>query len=134
MSLQVARAVGLWQGSEPGLGRAIEAILDNGLETVTILLAFTLSIFILLVFGVRILMVVRKLPVPADPIDMARPRGFRTLMLAVSVLLTPLIAVAFLPVEGLDQGSILAVVYAIELLLAVLLWVALEMIYGARKG
>jgi hypothetical protein len=134
MPLQLVRAGGLLQGSEPDWKRVLDALLENGLETVTILMAFTLAIFILLVFGVRVLLVVRKLPVPTDPIDMARPRGFRTLMLGVTTLITPLIAVGFLPVEGLEEDAVLAVVYGLEILLAVLLWLALEMFYGARKA
>ena len=37
----------------------LKAMLDNGLEIATTLLAFTLAIFVILVFGVRLLMVVR---------------------------------------------------------------------------
>ena len=133
MPLRVSRTIGLLQALEPGWTGVVDALLDNGLEVITILFAFTVAIFILLVLGVRVLMLVRKLPVPADLLDMARPRGFRTLMLGVTVLLTPLIAVEFLPVKGLEQGSVLAVVYMIEIVLAILLWVALEVVYGARK-
>ena len=97
-------------------------------------MAFTLAIFILLVFGVRALMLVRKLPVPMDLIDMARPQSFRTLMLGVTALLTPLIAVEFLPVKGMEQGTVLAVVYTIVILLAIALWFGLELFYGARKS
>jgi hypothetical protein len=134
MPLQGVGAGGLLQGSEPEWKQVLDALLENGLETVTILMAFTLAIFILLVFGVRALMLVRKLPVPMDLIDMARPQTFRTLMLGVTALLTPLIAVEFLPVKGLEQGAVLAVVYAIVILLAIALWFGLELFYGARKG
>jgi hypothetical protein len=105
---------------------------DKGLEVLTLLLAFTLSIFLLLVFAVRVLLILRKLPVPADPVDMARPRGFRAIMLGFASVLTPLMASQFLPQVGLDRRALLVTAYAIECLLAVALWFLLDLFYAGR--
>lgn len=107
-------------------------MLAVGPDIGTILLAFTLALFVVLVFGVRVLLVVRKRPVPVDPLDMAKPRAFRTLMVAGAALLAPLAALDFLPVEGLPLQWVLVVAYAFQLIVAVLLWLALEAFYRVR--
>lgn len=121
------------QGQEPGGPAALDSMLDAGFEVVVLLLAFTLAVFVLLVFAVRALMIFRKLPVPTDPFDMTKPRAFRALMLGSAVLLTPLVASSFLPVEGLDSQSVLVVAYGFEILLGVALWVVLELFYRIRE-
>lgn len=121
----------------PSEGQAIEtlkAMLANGLEIGTILLAFMLATFIVLVFGVRVLMVARKLPVPTDPFDMAKPKDFRTLMVGAAAILSPLVAQSFLPVEGLETGWVLAWAYLFQAVLAVLLWLALHLFYQSREA
>jgi hypothetical protein len=117
---------------EDDLQQVIQAVLPNGPEIAVFLLAFLLAIFVVLVFAVRALMIVRKLPVPTDPLNMARPRAFRTLMLAAAALLTPLIARGFLPVEGLDANNVLVVSYGVVAVLGILVWLALEGIYRLR--
>ena len=122
------------QGQQPDLLNALGQLLDAGLESIVLLLAFTLAIFVILVFGVRALMIFRKLPVPADPTDMVKPREFRALMLGAAVLLTPLAARGFLPVEGVDSTALLVAAYLIELILGLLLWFSLDLLYRAREG
>jgi hypothetical protein len=80
----------------------LKAMLANGLEIATTLLAFMLAIFVILVFGVRLLMVARKLPVPTAPFDMAKPKDFRALMVGAAAILSPLVAQGFLPVRALE--------------------------------
>ena len=121
------------QGSSEGPAiETLKAMLDNGLEIATTLLAFTLAIFVILVFGVRLLMVVRKLPVPTDPFDMAKPKDFRMLMVGAAAILSPLVAQGFLPVEGLDTGWMLVWAYVFQAVLAVILWLALRLFYQIR--
>jgi hypothetical protein len=122
------------QGQQTDLLDALSQLLDAGLEVVVLLLAFTLAIFVILIFAVRALMIFRKLPVPVDPTDMARPREFRALMLGATVLLTPLVARSFLPAEDAGSSSMLLAVYLLELVLGLLLWLALEFFYKAREG
>jgi hypothetical protein len=123
---------GVVQGQEPNLHQTLQQLPAVGLEFATLILAFTLAIFVLLVFGVRVLMVVRKLPVPLDPFDMAKPRSFRTMMLGFSVILAPLVAQGFLPTAGMDRGWALALSYALAAVVAVLAWLLLELFYGLR--
>ena len=146
MSMHIGQGLGGWrrigallgpvyavvQGQEPGWEQTWERLPAVGLEFATLVLAFTLAIFVVLVFGVRLLMVVRKLPVPLDPLDMARPRGFRTLMLGFAVALGPLVVRVFLPSEGMDPDWVLAVAYVLAFVTAVVAWVLLEVYYGAR--
>jgi hypothetical protein len=120
------------QGQKPEWLRILARLLEVGPELATLLLAFTLCIFVLLVFAVRTVMVIRKMPVPADLFDMPKPRGFRMLMLGFTVVLTPLVARDFLPIEGLDPQWALGIVYALTILLAALIWLALELFYRAR--
>lgn len=121
-----------FQGQESAWLQALGQMLDAGLEVIVVLLSFTLAIFILLVFAVRVLMIVRKLPVPIEPTDMAKPRPFRALMLGAAALLSPLMATSFLPVEGIDPQASLVVAYGFELFLAVALWFGLELLYKVR--
>jgi hypothetical protein len=93
---------------------------------------FTLAIFVVLVFAVRVLMVVTKKPIPIDPFDMAKPTGFRAVMLGGSVLLAPLIAMDFLPLKGMDAQWVLPVAYLLEILVAAILWLALYLFYKVR--
>jgi hypothetical protein len=122
------------QGQEPSLLTALGQLLNAGLEVVVLLLAFTLAIFVILVFAVRALMVFRKLPVPVDPLDMVKPKEFRALMLGAAVLLTPLVARNFLPLEGTGSPSMLMAVYLIEIILGLLLWLAIELFYKVGDG
>ena len=117
---------------EPGLGRALDGMAGAALEIAAVRLIFTLAIFLLLVFAVRVLLIVSKRPVPADLFDMAKPKGFRTLMLGSSAILAPLVAWEFLPVAGVDLVSGLLVAYVFEALLAVVLWLLLEAFYRYR--
>jgi hypothetical protein len=100
-------------------------------EIATLWLTFTLAIFVVLVFAVRVLLIVTKRPVPADLLDMAKPRGFRTLMLASAAILAPLVAWDFLPVN-VDLATGLAIAYVFEILLTVVLWLLLEAFYRYR--
>jgi hypothetical protein len=55
----------------------LKSMLANGLEIATTLLAFALAIFVILVFGVRLLMIARKVPVPTSqptPLTWPSPR------------------------------------------------------------
>jgi hypothetical protein len=126
--------VRLVQDQQSELLQTLEAMLGAGLEIATLLLAFTLAIFVVLVFAVRVVMVVRKLPVPLDPFDMAKPVDFRALMLGSAALLSPLAALEFLPVEGLETRWVLVVAYAFEVLLVVVLWAALHLFYKVRAN
>jgi len=130
--MQHLAALALSQTQLPPVLEALGKMLDTGLEVIVILLAFTLAIFVILVLAVRALMIFRKLPVPTDPTDMVKPREFRTLMLAASVLLTPLVARTYLPVEGVDSAGVLAAAYLLEVALGLLLWFALDLFYRAR--
>jgi hypothetical protein len=122
------------QGPSEGLAiETLKAMLANGLEIGTILLAFTLAILIVLVFGVRALLVARKLPVPTDPFDMAKPKDFRTLMVGAAAILSPLVAQSFLPVEGLETRWVLVWAYVFQAVLAVILWLALHLFYQIRE-
>lgn len=123
------------QGPSESLAiETLKAMLANGLEIGTILLAFTLAIFIVLVFGVRALLVARKLPVPTDPFDMAKPRDFRMLMVSTAAILSPLVAQSFLPVEGLETRWVLVWAYVFQAVLAVILWLALHLFYQIREA
>jgi hypothetical protein len=120
------------QGLEPDWLQTLGRMLDVGLEIGVLLLSFTLAIFVVLVFGVRVVLIMRKHPVPVDPLDMAKPKGFRALMLGAAALLAPLVALDFLPVGGLDHRWVLVVAYAFEFFLAVVLWLLLHLFYKAR--
>ena len=122
----------LIQEQQPEPLQTLEGMLGAGLEIATLLLAFTLAIFVVLVFAVRVVMVARKLPVPVDPFDMAKPKDFRALMLGAAALLAPLAALEFLPVEGLERRWVLVVSYAFEGLLVVVLWITLHLFYNVR--
>ena len=78
------------------------------------------------------MMVARKLPVPTDPFDMAKPKDFRTLMVGAAAILGPLVAQGFLPVEGLETQWVLVWAYVFQAVLAVLLWLALHLFYQMR--
>jgi hypothetical protein len=110
----------------------LTAVSGIGLQAGTLLFAFTLAILVVLVFAVRALLIARGRPVPTDPFDMAKPRDFRTLMVAAAALLAPLAARSFLPVDDLDQGQFLLLAYAFEGVLTALLWLLLEAFYRAR--
>jgi Na+-transporting methylmalonyl-CoA/oxaloacetate decarboxylase gamma subunit len=120
------------QGQPSILLETLYQLLDAGFEVIVLLMAFTLAIFIVLVFAVRAVMIIRKLPVPVDPTDMVKPKEFRALMLGAAVLLTPLIAKSFLPVEGVDPSSLLVATYMVEIVLGLLLWLSLDLYYKAR--
>ena len=119
---------------EPGVRQALEAMAGSALEIAVLLLIFTLAIFLLLVFAVRVLLIATKRPVPADLFDMPKPRGFRTLMLGSAAILAPLVSWEFLPVAGVDLVSGLMVAYVFVVLLAVVLWLLLEAFYRHRAG
>lgn len=122
------------QGTDLDAGQTLERMLASGLDIGTILLASTLAVFVVLVFGVRVLLIVRKRPVPLDPFDMAKPAAFRTLMVGAAAVLTPLAMLDFLPVEGLPVGWVLLWAYLFQLVLAVVLWFALEGFYRVRDS
>jgi hypothetical protein len=113
--------------------QALGQMLGAWLEVAVLLSSFTLAIFVLLAFAVRVLLIVRKLPVPVDPIDMAKPKQFRALMLGAAALLAPLAASSFIPVRGTDPQPTLVVSYAFESLVAVVLWFALDLFYRVRE-
>ena len=118
---------------EPDMRQSLDVMAGAPLEIAALLLIFTLAIFLLLVFVVRVLLIVSKRPVPADLFDMAKPKGFRTLMLGSAGILAPLVAWEFLPVAGVDLATGLTVAYVFEALLAVVLWLLLEWFYGYRS-
>jgi hypothetical protein len=122
------------QGQTVDWTQLFDLALDAGLETATLLLVFTLAIFVVLVFAVRVLMVVTKKPVPVDPFDMAKPVGFRALMLGSAGLLTPLVALEFLPLEGIDLQVALMVAFVFEILVVGILWLTLYLFYRVRAG
>lgn len=124
--LQLLPEMDAWQ--------TLERMLAVGLDIGTILLASTLAIFVVLVFGVRVLLIARKRPVPLDPFDMAKPGAFRTLMVGAAAVLAPPAMFDFLPVEGLPVGWVLLWAYAFQLVLAVVLWLALEGFYRVRAS
>ncbi|MCL7455453.1 MAG: hypothetical protein M8467_20655 [Anaerolineae bacterium] len=118
---------------EPGgWAEALDTVADAGPQAGTLLLSFTLAIFVVLVFVVRLLLVTTSRPVPVDPFDMARPRDFRTVMVVAAALLAPLAARSFLPVEGLDEGQFFILAYGFQVLIAVALWLLLEAFYRSR--
>lgn len=125
---------GLLQGPDLDAGQTLERMLAKGPDIGTILLASTLAAFVLLVFGVRALLVVRKQPVPVDPFDMAKPAAFRSLMVGAAAVLAPLAVLDFLPVEGLPVGWMLVWAYLFQVVLAVVLWLALEGFYRVRAS
>jgi len=122
------------QGQQSGWIQALQAMLREPLEVGTMLFAFILAIFVLLVFAVRVLAVVRKLPIPVDPIDMAKPTGFRAVMLAAAAVLAPLAAYGFLPVQGPDLASTLMAAYLLEIPIVLVLWIALHLLYTVRAS
>jgi hypothetical protein len=127
--------LGLFAVQQPGSSASpametLKAMLSNGAEIATLLLAFTLAVFVVLVFGVR--MAARKLPIPTDPFDMAKPKDFRTLMVGAAAILAPLAAQSFLPLEGLEAQWVLIWAYLFQIILAVALWLALHLFYQVR--
>jgi len=122
------------QGADLDAGQTLQRMLENALDIGTILLASTLAVFVVLVFGVRLLLIVRKRPVPLDPFDMAKPAAFRTFMVGAAAVLVPPAVLDFLPVEGLPVGWVLMWAYLFQLVLAVVLWLALEGIYRVRAS
>ena len=126
-------SLSLSQVQEPGVTQTLEHLLETGPETVVLLLSFTLAVFVALVFAVRALMIFQKLPVPIDPLDMAKPRAFRSVMLAGAAVLTPLVASPFLPELGLNSQATLVVLYASELLIVALVWFILDLFYRRRE-
>lgn len=121
------------QGQTTGWTRVLDVALGAGLETGTLLLVFTLAVFVVLVFAVRVLMVITKKPVPVDPFDMAKPPGFRALMLGGAGLLAPLVAQEFLPLEGIEPQLVLLVAYGFEILVVGLVWLGLYLFYRIRS-
>jgi len=93
-----------------------------------LLLSFTLAILVVLIFGVRFLAIARDLPVPVDLLDMARPKGFRALMLGFAALLAPLIAGSFMP-EGWTLGG----AYLLQLGVIAGVWLFLEIFFRLRR-
>ena len=130
--LSLASLLG-WPRDQLALLPGLDSTLETGLEIFVLLLSFTLAIFVLLVFAVRALMVFRKLPVPTDPLDMARPRTFRALMLVPSALLAPLVGSYFAPVLEFSSQLALFLHYGLELVIAVSLWFLLELFYRFRQ-
>ncbi len=131
------RGLGLFAVQQPGPSASpametLKAMLSNGAEIATLLLAFTLAVFVVLVFGVRMLLAARKLPIPTDPFDMAKPKDFRTLMVGAAAILAPLAAQSFLPVEGLEVQWVLIWAYLFQIIIAVILWLALHLFYQVR--
>jgi hypothetical protein len=129
--------LGLFAVQQPGSSASpametLKAMLSNGAEIATLLLAFTLAVFVVLVFGVRMLLAARKLPIPTDPFDMAKPKDFRTLMVGAAAILAPLAAQSFLPLEGLEAQWVLIWAYLFQIILAVALWLALHLFYQVR--
>ena len=117
------------QGQTIDWTHLLDLVLDAGLETGTLLLVFTLAVFVVLVFAVRVLMVITKKPVPVDPFDMAKPVGFRALMLGAAGLLAPLIAQQFVPLEGIEPQLALLVIYVFEILVVGIVWLGLYLFY-----
>lgn len=121
------------QGQTTGWTRVLDVALGAGLETGILLLVFTLAVFVVLVFAVRVLMVITKKPVPVDPFDMAKPLGFRAVMLGGAGLLAPLVAQEFLPLEGIEPQLVLLVAYGFEILVVGILWLGLYLFYRIRS-
>ena len=122
-----------WPRRQHAVLLGLDSALETGLETFVLLLSFTLAIFVLLVFAVRALMIFRKLPVPTDPLDMARPGAFRALMLGAAALLAPLVGSYFAPVLQLSSRTALLLYYGLELMIAVAFWFLLELFYRLRQ-
>lgn len=122
----------LSQGLERRELQVLGPMLDAGLDAAVLLLTCTLAIFVVLVLAIRALMIFRKLPVPLDPLDMAKPRAFRTMMLFFSALLAPLVASSFLPETGLEPQSALLAAYLLEMAIAAVLWFVFEIFYRIR--
>jgi 4-amino-4-deoxy-L-arabinose transferase-like glycosyltransferase len=108
------------------------AIPEVGLQVGTLLLSFTLALLVVFVFVVRLLLIATGRPVPLDPFDMAKPRDFRTIIVAAAALVAPIAAGPFLPARDLDQGPSLILIYAFQVLLAIVLWLLLEALYRLR--
>lgn len=121
------------QGQTTDWTRVLDVALGAGLETGTLLLVFTLAVFVVLVFAVRVLMVITKKPVPVDPFDMAKPLGFRAVMLGGAGLLAPLVAQEFLPLEGIEPQLVLLVAYGFEILVVGIVWLGLYLFYRIRS-
>ena len=121
------------QGQTTGWTRVLDVALGAGLETGILLLVFSLAVFVVLVFAVRVLMVITKKPVPVDPFDMAKPLGFRAVMLGGAGLLAPLVAQEFLPLEGIEPQLVLLVAYGFEILVVGILWLGLYLFYRIRS-
>ena len=121
------------QGQTTDWTRVLDVALGAGLETGILLLVFTLAVFVVLVFAVRVLMVITKKPVPVDPFDMAKPLGFRAVMLGGAGLLAPLVAQEFLPLEGIEPQLVLLVAYGFEILVVGILWLGLYLFYRIRS-
>ena len=122
-----------WPRRQHAVLLALDSRLETGLEIFVLLFSFTLAIFVLLVFAVRALMIFRKLPVPTDPLDMARPGAFRALMLGAAALLTPLVGSYFAPVLQLSSRTALFLHYGLEVVIAVGLWFLLELFFRFRQ-
>lgn len=118
------------QGLDPP--ELLRQVADVGLGTAVLLLTFSLAVGVVLVFAVRVLLILRSLPVPSDPVDMARPRPFRALILGATALLTPLVAFGFLPQAGTAGKSTLVVAYGCEVVIAGVAWLVLEQFYRDR--
>ncbi len=107
-------------------------MLEAWLQLAVLLLTFTLATLVVLTLGVRLLMIARRLPVPAGYPDMLRPRGFRTLMVAASALIAPLAAARYLPVVTLGAGHASLAYLVAEALVALVLWWVLELYHRSR--
>jgi len=109
-----------------------ERILLKGFEGTGLLLVFTLSGFMILIYAVRILAIMTKLPIPRNPFDMARPGGFRTWILGLVMLLVPPATSSFLPMEEMNERSVLVALYIFEIFIGVALWIILEVYFKMR--
>jgi hypothetical protein len=109
-----------------------EKMLQKGFEGAGLLVVFTLSGFMILVYAVRILAIMTKLPIPKNPLDMARLRGLRALALGAAMLLAPLVTSSFLPSGEMGEPWVLAALYVFEILIGVAVWLALEAYFKMR--
>jgi len=99
------------------------------LERAVLLLAFTLSIFFILIFGIYFLANLSGKPVPGAATDMARNKTLRTAMLGFSVLLTPPVLMLFVPTEAAGAGGSLATTYLSEIFIGVACWLMFDIVF-----
>ena len=103
--------------------------LSRGFQYSSLLLALTLLIFSILAGAIHLIARLNKKPVPRRPLDVARPKPLRFLLIGFAILMAPLIVIIILPIETMNQRSALVLTYLLEIPIGVAFHFILNLYY-----